>query len=101
MIPGEPHRTPADARSSDDEAANAFTGERITPTGTPEALIRESHMRYLFASRHTRGQRVADVACGSGMGTGLLARLGASACLGLDMSFTAVAGAATRYPDCR
>jgi len=80
---------------------DSFTGERVTPEGTPEALFREHGMRYVFAGRFVQGQRVVDVACGSGMGTDLLARMGARECVGLDVSVDAVTAAARRYPRSR
>ncbi len=81
-------------------AAGTFTGERVTPIGTPEALYRESHMRYRFACQFVRDADVLDVACGSGMGSDLMRRQGAKNCVGMDLSLDAVSFATHRYPRC-
>ena len=90
----------AESHAAATASPSTFTGERVTPVGTPEALVRESHMRYLFASDFVRGADVLDVACGSGMGSDLMTRLGARTCVGLDLSLDAVTYAARRYPRC-
>lgn len=77
-----------------------FTGERIVPGKTDEALFREHEERYVFAGQYVMGADVLDVACGSGVGTSLLQRAGARSALGLDIDRQAIAYARARYRDC-
>ncbi len=78
-----------------------FTGERIVPGVTPAGIFREHEMRYRFAGEYVRGQKVVDVASGTGMGTDLLMKYGAKACVGLELDFPAAACAASFYRECR
>jgi len=77
-----------------------FTGERIVPGKTVEALFREHEERYIFAGRYVTGKDVLDIACGTGVGTSFLRRAGARSILGLDIAEDAVAYAKARYPAC-
>ncbi|MBT2640069.1 class I SAM-dependent methyltransferase [Bacillus sp. ISL-41] len=54
-----------------------FTGERVIPDlmKPANALLLEHLARYQFSSYHLRG-RVLDIACGSGYGSQMLAKLG-------------------------
>ena len=61
----------------------AFTGERFIP-GAPGEIAHEHWHRYAFARRLVAGRRVADVACGEGYGSALLAAA-ASTVIGLDI----------------
>lgn len=77
-----------------------FTGERIVPGKTAEALFRQHEERYVFAAQYVSGKDVLDVACGSGVGTSLLREAGARCAWGLDIDSDAIAFAKTRYRDC-
>jgi ubiquinone/menaquinone biosynthesis C-methylase UbiE len=81
--------------------AMEFTGERIVPGSTAEALFREHEERYVFAGKFVAGKKVLDVACGTGIGTSFLHRAGAQQVWGLDIDPGAVAFAKSRYPDCQ
>ncbi len=72
--------------------------ERFTPETRPKGELHAQHVsRYEFASRHTAGKRVVDVACGTGYGSSLLRRHGAASVTGIDISAEAVAHAAGHY----
>jgi 2-polyprenyl-3-methyl-5-hydroxy-6-metoxy-1,4-benzoquinol methylase len=77
-----------------------FTGERIVPGKTVEALFREHEERYVFAGQYVCGKDVLDVACGSGVGTSLLHGAGARRVWGLDIDPNAIAFAKARYREC-
>lgn len=77
-----------------------FTGERIVPGKTEEALFREHEARYVFAGKYVVGKRVLDIACGTGIGTSYLLKAGAQSCVGLDIDERAIAYARTLYPGC-
>jgi len=77
-----------------------FTGERIVPGRTAETLFLEHEQRYVFASRYVAGKVVLDVACGAGVGTSFLRRMGAGRVWGLDIAPDAIAYARARYPEC-
>jgi SAM-dependent methyltransferase len=77
----------------------AFTGERFIP-GAPGEIAHEHWHRYAFARRLVAGRRVADVACGEGYGSALLAAA-ASTVIGLDIDPGAIAHAAATYDDPR
>lgn len=72
-----------------------FTGERFTPECVREMWYEHYH-RYAFARALATGKRVADVACGEGYGSALLAQTAASV-VGLDISDQAIAHARARY----
>ncbi len=72
-----------------------FTGERFTPECVREMWYEHYH-RYAFARAAAIGKRVADVACGEGYGSALLAQV-ASDVVGLDISDEAIAHARARY----
>ncbi len=77
-------------------AALSFTGERYIP-GHRSRWLREAHEeRYGFAARYARGHKVLDIACGSGYGTEMLGRAGASLVHGVDVDEDALAFARTR-----
>lgn len=77
-----------------------FTGERIVPGKTAEALFREHEERYVFAGQYASGKDVLDVACGTGVGTAFLFAAGARSVLGLDIDPDAIAFAKAKYPEC-
>jgi ubiquinone/menaquinone biosynthesis C-methylase UbiE len=77
-----------------------FTGERIVPGKTAEALFREHEERYVFAGQHVSGKDVLDVACGTGVGTAFLREAGARKVWGLDIDPDAIAFAKARYAEC-
>jgi SAM-dependent methyltransferase len=73
----------------------AFTGERFIP-GAPGEIAHEHWHRYAFARRLVAGRRVADVACGEGYGSALLATSAASV-VGVDLDAAAIAHATATY----
>lgn len=77
-----------------------FTGERIVPGKTVDALFREHEERYVFAGQHVAEKDVVDVACGSGVGTSYLRQAGARRVWGVDIDKDAIAFANARYADC-
>lgn len=77
-----------------------FTGERIVPGKTAEALFREHEERYVFAGQYVPGKDVLDVACGTGIGTSFLRGAGARRVWGLDIAPDAISYAKVRYPEC-
>lgn len=63
-----------------------------------ERRIFENHLRvYAFAAQFVAGKRVADVGCGSGCGSELLAKAGAAEVLGSDLSRHAIAYAQRHF----
>lgn len=60
--------------------------QRVVPGEIPEHILAEHLARYRFAAAYAIGQRVLDVACGSGYGTRILAESGASHVVGVDAS---------------
>ncbi len=72
-----------------------FTGERFTPECVREMWYEHYH-RYAFARAAAVGRRVADVACGEGYGSAMLAQV-ATEVVGLDISDEAIAHARSRY----
>jgi O-antigen biosynthesis protein len=68
-----------------------FTGERVV-LGQSKSLIENEHLaRYRFATQLVEGKQVADIACGTGYGTRMLAMSGARSVHGMDLSEDAVA----------
>jgi ubiquinone/menaquinone biosynthesis C-methylase UbiE len=79
------------------EKSMKVTHERLV-LGKFGALIENEHLaRYRFAAEMTEGKTVADIACGTGYGTQMLAKRGASSVLGMDLSKEAVAFALDHY----
>jgi len=76
-------------------ASLEFTGERFVP-GTLGEIAHEHWHRYAFARRFVAGRRVADVACGEGYGSALLARA-AGDVVGVDIDARTVAHATAEY----
>jgi len=60
-------------------------------------LATEHVVRYAFAASLCQGRRVLDVACGEGYGSYLLARAGAAAVVGVDLSAEAILAAEARF----
>ena len=77
-----------------------FTGERIVPGRVPESTFWEHEARYLFAGNFVTGKDVLDVACGTGIGTAYLRKVGARTCIGLDIDKAAVDYATATYRNC-
>jgi ubiquinone/menaquinone biosynthesis C-methylase UbiE len=67
------------------------TGERLTLGELGPILEKEHLARYVFAETLIAGKMVADIACGTGYGTTMLARRGALSVHGMDLSKEAVA----------
>lgn len=67
------------------------TCERLM-LGECRPLIENEHLaRYRFAAQFVKGKQVADIACGTGYGTQILANSGARSVHGVDLSEEAVA----------
>lgn len=77
-----------------------FTGERIVPGKTAEALFKEHEDRYVFAGQFVLGKDVLDVACGSGIGTDYLRTAGASQVFGIDVDAHVIEYAKASYVGC-
>jgi SAM-dependent methyltransferase len=68
-----------------------FTGERVV-LGKSKSLIENEHLaRYRFATPLVEGKHVADIACGTGYGTRMLAKSGARSVHGVDLSEETIA----------
>ena len=76
-------------------ASLEFTGERFLP-GTEGEIAHEHWHRYAFARRFVAGRRAADIACGEGYGSALLASVAATV-VGVDVDADAVAHAQAAY----
>jgi SAM-dependent methyltransferase len=72
-----------------------FTGERFLP-GVAGEIAHEHWHRYAFARGVVTGKRVADVACGEGYGSALLAGTAASV-IGIDVAARAIEHARRGY----
>lgn len=72
-----------------------FSGERFVPGIKGDIELEHLH-RYYFAEKLTRGRVVADIACGEGYGSAILAEM-ATHVTGIDLSDDAVARARQRY----
>lgn len=73
-----------------------FTGERVIPGEVEPDLWNEHVSRYHFASRFASGRTVADLGCGTGYGSAILAQQAAQV-HGFDLSPEAISWAADRY----
>ncbi len=75
-----------------------FTGERLIPGLKNSTFMYGEHiLRYLFASQFVRGKVVADVGCGVGYGSKILAENGAKIVYGVDNSEEAINYATLHY----
>jgi ubiquinone/menaquinone biosynthesis C-methylase UbiE len=73
-----------------------ITGGRLM-LGEFHALIENEHLtRYRFAAKLVAGKKVADIACGTGYGTQMLAKADARSVHGMDLSAEAVGVCAER-----
>ena len=73
--------------------------ERFHPGGFTPPWVRHQHLeRYRWAAKSVAGMRVLDVACGTGYGTAMLARAGATRVNGFDCSPDTVAFAERSWP---
>jgi len=79
----------------------SFTGERIVPGQVSESLFRAHEARYVFAGGFVKDKVVLDVACGTGIGTHYLLKVGARSCLGLDIDRAATDYARAAYGACQ
>jgi SAM-dependent methyltransferase len=70
---------------SNDHGATHYT-ERMLPEEAHARIFWEHIGRYRFAKEFVRGKRVLDIACGEGYGAAALARAGAAAVIGIDVS---------------
>jgi len=76
-----------------------FTGERVVPDKTPQAVYDEHIYRYMFAAGLTQHKTVLDVACGTGYGLSYMAEKGSGRSVGVDLSPEAVGYARERFGD--
>jgi 2-polyprenyl-3-methyl-5-hydroxy-6-metoxy-1,4-benzoquinol methylase len=75
-----------------------LTGERTLPDVPEENYWYRRHLVvYEWIARRTAGQRVADLACGEGYGSDVLARGGAASVVGVDANPEAHEHARLRY----
>ncbi len=74
-----------------------FTGERFVPGADGGILEAEHIQRYLFASKYAKGKTILDIACGSGYGSSILCKAGATAVTGVDISVEAIDYASKHY----
>ncbi len=74
-----------------------FTGERMVPGKTPDAIYKEHIDRYVFAAGIAENRDALDVACGTGYGVDCLAEKGAGRVVGVDVSLEAVNYARERF----
>lgn len=72
-------------------AARLPPSEEAVWPGVRNDLFVAHESVYAFVAERTRGRRVLDAACGTGYGSDLLARSGAEAVLGIDLSDRRVA----------
>jgi ubiquinone biosynthesis O-methyltransferase len=78
-----------------------ITEERLT-LGSFDAMTEQEHLhRYEYVSELVAGKDVLDIACGSGYGSKLLAKAGASSVRGVDVSADAVRYASEHYANDR
>jgi len=73
-----------------------FTGERVIPGQVDPDLMNEHLARYAFAARLARGKHVLDAGCGTGYGSGELAKTAGSV-VGVDQSTDAITFARENY----
>jgi ubiquinone/menaquinone biosynthesis C-methylase UbiE len=73
------------------------SGEFLIPGHFSELIESEHIARYHFASSLVHGKSVADIACGTGYGTRMLAEAGAKSVHGIDLSEKAIAFARKYY----
>lgn len=69
----------------------------MVPTDSDTNTFWEHVYRYAFAARFVRGQRVLDVACGTGYGSAALLAAGARSVIGVDISAESCAYAAKTF----
>jgi ubiquinone/menaquinone biosynthesis C-methylase UbiE len=74
--------------------------ERVQPSSGDPADLLEDLTRYRFAARFVAGQRVLDVACGTGYGSRLLLAAGARDLIGVDNAAEALVATRAEAPTC-
>ena len=76
----------------------AFLDERLVPELEGGTVQYFDHIRrYLFAQQYVAGQRVLDIACGTGYGGDILRRGGARHVIGMDISREVLGYAGRRW----
>jgi ubiquinone/menaquinone biosynthesis C-methylase UbiE len=73
------------------------SGERMIPGKSAPDIEEEHWARYRYASTLVANKATADVACGTGYGTRLLADAGAASIVGVDLDPEAVSYASDHY----
>jgi ubiquinone/menaquinone biosynthesis C-methylase UbiE len=82
----EPNPMLTEHRLIKDPQNMEVTSERVS-LGKSLALVENEHLaRYRFAEQFVAGKDVADIACGTGYGSLILARAGAKSVHGMDVS---------------
>jgi len=74
-----------------------YTGEFIVPGRTAYDTVQEHLARYAFAGTYVNGNRVLDIACGTGYGSALLRSYGAASIAGVDISLNGLEFAHAHY----
>lgn len=74
-----------------------FTGEFLVPGRSPERMQADHYERYFFACRFAQGQRVLDIACGSGYSAPMFMAAGASSYQGVDLKPELIEAARGQY----
>jgi len=74
-----------------------FTGERAIEGTTPDRIWSDHVARYEFANRYVIDKTVLDIACGTGYGSNILKKEGASRVYGVDISSEAIDFAREKY----
>ena len=74
-----------------------FDGERCI-IGVTDKILTKHHLdRYEFASKFVKNKKVLDIACGTGYGSALLKKSGATEVIGIDISEEAISHAKNNY----
>lgn len=86
------------ARRERTERTDELSTERMDPRiGEHRVLYTEHVVRYVFAASYVEGKRVLDTGSGTGYGTGLLSRAGASSVVGVEIDHGTAARARYDY----
>jgi SAM-dependent methyltransferase len=99
-LPTQAHLHLEDAPTANFAPANRLgvaAAERMVPGANASPYMVQHVGRYLWAMDICRGRRVADLGCGDGYGTAMLAWVSPSV-VGVDISAEAVEAARLKYP---
>jgi ubiquinone biosynthesis O-methyltransferase len=92
------------AELTEEPESLSFTWERLIPKqlasdSASQKLFDIHRRRYEIAARYVKGKRVLDIACGTGYGSQILRRAGASSVVGVDISPETVQYAKKHYQE--